>query len=177
MQEEVLEENILEDQGNLKPKYAGFTIRLGALLIDILIYIVLAFVISIFPSNLSDIIVMLTMLAYKPLMEYQYGGTLGKIAVNVQVVNNKFQPITFIQSIIRNSPNILSQLISLFAFLFLNLTTRGIELRIDLSNLTMQMFVQFTLGIFMLISCITVIFDSKKQAIHDKMAKTYTIFK
>ncbi|MBK8392708.1 MAG: RDD family protein [Saprospiraceae bacterium] len=52
------------------------------------------------------LVIGILLMCYKPFMEFQYGATLGKMAVKLKVVNLDFEKITLSQSIIRYIPGL-----------------------------------------------------------------------
>jgi uncharacterized RDD family membrane protein YckC len=98
-------------------------VRVGASLIDFLVYLPLIglnmYNLYILKSLPLQLIVAIIITIYKPLLEYRYGATLGKMAVKIRVVNLNFQQLTLSQSILRNFPYLLSQIISIASTIML----------------------------------------------------------
>lgn len=185
MEQQILDNNL--DTGLKEEKqYAGFGIRVGASLIDVLVY--LPFVgINLYnlyslKSLPLEIIITLLLTIYKPFMEYKYGATLGKMAVKVKVVNENLEPITLSQAITRYSPWLLSQIISLISMilLFMNYAYQSASTMAEITviqNTIVSPVFGYVISIFVLISCIVVAFTDKKQGLHDMFANTYCIYK
>lgn len=94
MSDHILDENYDDLDGEERNyRFAGFWIRVGATIVDILVmlpFVGLSFYILLVLKSLPLMIVItVIMAAYKPLMEYQYGATLGKMAVGIKVVNEE----------------------------------------------------------------------------------------
>ena len=127
-----------------------------------------------------DFLLAFLMIAYKPYFEYKYGGTLGKSALKIKVVNEEFEKIDLQTSIVRNLIYILPGMLDIFNSFFL------------FNNPEFQMVDSFEayaildegqdpagkmLGFLALISALIVLFTREKQAGHDLLAKTYCVYK
>jgi len=167
-------------------RYAGFWIRVGASLVDFLAFIPLIalnmYNMYVLKSMAIQLVLSLLMMAYKPLMEFKYGATLGKMAVKIQVVNLEFKRINIDQAMIRYVPWLIGGAISLLStFLlfknqeFLNSSDWMVVGQIQ-QNL-LPAWVGFINPIIMLATIITVAINAKKQGLHDMMAKTFCIYK
>ena len=121
MSEESLDDVLTDNNYGYQEEteYAGLWIRVGAALIDILVMIPL-FVISYYNQiDMKSLVLLyiLTVLSalYKPLMEWRYGATLGKMACKIKVVNEKLKPISIDQRLGRYIPWGISVIIQLMA--------------------------------------------------------------
>ncbi|MBL7932364.1 MAG: RDD family protein [Bacteroidia bacterium] len=184
MEHEILDDAQSTDQQDAK--WAGFWIRVGASLIDVLVYlpfIGLNFYNLYSLKNLPlQLFVDIVFLLYKPLMEYKYGATLGKMAVKIKVVSENFDKITLSQTILRNYPHWLNQILSIFTafFLFQNPDFQEADSMAAISQVQREIispFVSSSISFVAIISWIVVAFTSKKQGLHDMIAKTYCIYK
>jgi uncharacterized RDD family membrane protein YckC len=167
-------------------QFAGFWIRVGASLIDACVYLPL---VGLNMYNLYEIkslplqlLIILILAIYKPFMEFRYGATLGKMAVKIKVVNANFQPLTLSQAIVRYSPWLLSQIISFISTVLLYLSPSFHEVSTmaevgALQNEVFSPFIATTASFLVLVSCIIVAFDSRKQGLHDMLANTFCIYK
>lgn len=84
--------------------YADFWSRVWATLIDGVLVLVASLVLSainLFSSGL-DLLVMILPLAYKIIMEFTYGQTLGKIAIGIEVRSQSLDRPTLSQILLRN---------------------------------------------------------------------------
>lgn len=184
MENEVLDRDLLVDKTNTQHEYAGFWIRVGASLIDGVIYLPMLginmynlYFLKSLPLQLATTLVLL---AYKPFMEYRYGATLGKMAVKIKVVNGDSESITIPQAVIRNIPSLLSQVISVIGaiLLFLSPDFQSASSMMEvaaLQNQVMSPVPGYVVSVFYLISCITVGVNVNKQGIHDMMAGTFCV--
>jgi uncharacterized RDD family membrane protein YckC len=180
------EENIVDDNHGFKEEveYAGFWIRVGAGLIDILVMIPI-FAVSYF--NQFDIkslalLYILTIISvmYKPLLEFKYGATLGKMAVGIKVVNLEMQRITLDQAFGRYIPWAISVVIQLMigTSLFLAPKFSSADTYLEIQAITQDSPLNMISGIYSLVFVLLIcwlIFDKKNQGIHDKIAKTLCI--
>jgi uncharacterized RDD family membrane protein YckC len=186
MEQQILDNDLQMHSDEINHKWAGFWIRVGASLIDVLVFLPF---IGLNMHNLYtlkslplQLIVSLAFVMYKPFMEYKYGATLGKMGVGIKVVNLEFGKLTLSQSIIRNFPYWLSQLFSIFTTILLynNPDFQSATSMIDVGTIQNEVaspWINYLISTITLISCIVVAFSAKKQGLHDMIAKTYCIYK
>lgn len=184
-----MEQQILDDVPSTEQNdvtWAGFWIRVGASLVDVLVYLPfvgLNFYNTYTLKNLPlQIFIILLFILYKPFMEYRYGGTLGKMAVKIKVVNLNFGKISLGQSVIRNYPQWLNQLVSLIlAILMFNrqdfqsadtITAVGL-----IQNTLIPPYVTLSISMITIVSVIVVAFTEKKQGLHDMIAGTCCVYR
>jgi len=167
-------------------RYAGFWVRVGASLIDMLVLI--PFYILVFYSVFWVKSLPLTLLGiilsalYKPVLEATKSATFGKMAVDIKVIDEDGGKISMVQSLIRNSPWIISAAIR---------TVTQVMLLSDEDYLEAEGFMESSLvaqnagvsnvsnifSIIMIIMVVFVAFTAKKQGLHDMMAGTYVVEK
>jgi uncharacterized RDD family membrane protein YckC len=169
-------------------RYAGFWTRVGAAMVDGIVLLPLSglsFYILLSMKSLPLIIaVSLIYTVYKPLMEYQYGATLGKMAVGIKVINEDGGMLTPNQAIIRYSPWLIGNIVNILFLVeifslgafgelegFIEYTTFVQEHGSILSTLSS------VASLILLVSVLGLLFNKQKQALHDKVAKTYCIHK
>jgi uncharacterized RDD family membrane protein YckC len=128
-----------------------------------------------------QIFLFLIQAAYKPLMEYYYGATLGKMLVKIKVVDLHYEPLSLNQAFVRYVPWLLSIFASVFSVVmifldpaFLNATE--LEQLGALQEKGSIQFLERTLSVFQIVSCLMVVSNDLKQGLHDKLAKTYCIY-
>jgi uncharacterized RDD family membrane protein YckC len=115
-------------------------------------------------------------------MEYQFGATLGKMAVKIRVVNSQYEAISLTQAVKRYTPWLVSQVISIYTTLLhfqsdaFAEATGWIEIGQLLNELTPSGITYIGSGL-MLVSCLAVAFDDNKRGLHDMFAGTYCIYK
>ena len=186
MENQVLDNELTINETDSEVKWAGFWIRVGASFVDFAVYLPLIglniYKLYVLKSMPLQLFVALLMILYKPLMEYRYGATLGKLAVKIKVVNKDFEKITLPQSVIRYIPWLIGQVFSIYATILLFqhpdfISTKGwIEvgyLQNELVSPAYNMIGSFIL----IISCIVVGFNKTKQGLNDMIANTYCIYK
>jgi len=87
-------------------KFVGFWYRVIATLLDMVVLsplLVLNYYNIVRWKSILIMIVLLILLnLYKPYLEYRKGATIGKMLMEIKVVNERFERITLEQSIIRS---------------------------------------------------------------------------
>ncbi len=189
MSDHILDENYDDLDGEQRHyRFAGFWIRVGASIVDMLVlipFIGLSFYILLVLKSLPLMIInTILMAAYKPLMEYQYGATLGKMAVGIKVINEDGGLLTPNQAIIRYLPWLIGNIINLLVLVEIFGTPGFDEIE---GFMEYNMFVaqnpstltslSSVAGFLILISALVLLFNKQKQALHDKWANTYCIYK
>ena len=116
---ESLDDQLTDNDHGYKEEieYAGFWIRLGAAVIDTLVLfpIISLSIYNQFDMKSLALLYVFTVLSalYKPLMEWRFGATLGKMACKIKVVNEELRPISIDQSFGRYIPWGISAIIQL----------------------------------------------------------------
>ncbi len=184
MHEDILDFNYEDDYQERSIQYAGFWTRVGASLVDALVFIPLS-ILSVYntlsiKSLLFELVILIIYVGYKPLLEYNYGATLGKMAVRIKVIDIAGGPIDAQQAIIRNIPYLLAASLSMITTIALHFRTSFDE--VDsfaeynrLMEQTGYPLISALVNCFLFISCLVVAFHKKRQALHDMMAQTYCI--
>jgi len=169
--------------------FAKFWIRFGAMLIDGLITIIIILPVTYF--NVIQwkipwvfIITSLLTIIYKPFMEYQYGATLGKMAVGIKVVGHEFQKVTLKEELRRVSfyivPNIIQQVLTLNFYFSHQLDS--IQHYKDYNNYIVNsnpaLYILNIIVVMLFIAdCITFFSNEQNRSLHDIYAGTYVIEK
>lgn len=185
MEDYILDDNLItEEEEAILPRYAGFWIRVIASFLDALILLPLGlfafFSIIYFRSIPLYVLSLILSGCYKPFCEYNFGATIGKMVIDLKVTDENFQQISLEQSIIRASPFLLSSVASLIFILlvdanFFDNVSGFMEFGAMIENSEYKWLND--LGNWpVFISCIVVAFDSRKQGLHDKLAKTYCVY-
>lgn len=186
MNNDILDDNMHESPPDLSAvRYAGFWVRVGASLLDSVVLLPLVGLNYYNSLNLKSLpIAMLIAIAsavYKPLMEYKYGATVGKMAVKIKVVNYNLQAITLEQTLIRYLPWLLSTLITMMATVAIFQTTGFMEATDVMTygelvqDSSYMKWMQFA-GWIVPISAFGMVFNPYRQAVHDQLAKTFCIY-
>lgn len=186
MEHQVLDSDLTDIETGSGEKWAGFWIRVGASLIDFLVYLPLIglnmYNLYVFKNLPLQLIVTLLLILYKPFMEFKYGATFGKMAVKIKVVSKDFEMITLSQSIIRYTPWIIEHVFSIYGTIMLFqhadfiTTTSWTDVGLLQNEVTPKAF-NIVSSTILLISCVSVGFSTTKQGLHDKIAGTYCIYK
>jgi uncharacterized RDD family membrane protein YckC len=184
MEETHLDENIVSEAEN---NYAGFWVRTFAAIIDgfallplSALYLLLLVGIN---SLALTLIGLLLAMIYKPYMEYRYGATLGKMALGIKVLSEENEALTSGQAVIRYTPWMIGNLISIYTIVLLYAAVEGLdgvdgfmqisELMSGDGNTTLSTMS----SVIILVIGISVAFDSHKRGLHDKLAKTICVYK
>ncbi len=185
MQEQILDNELGLTQ-TAEPVWAGFWIRLGAAVIDGLIFLplmALSFYNLMSIKEFSiQIGISLVMMIYKPFFEAQYGATLGKMVVKIKVVNSSFGAINMQQAITRYWPWLISSVISLFGtyLVFQESGFASADSFLEIGALRQQtslQFINYISSILFIALGISIAVNTKKRGIHDLTAGTYCIYK
>ncbi len=165
---------------------AGFWIRVGAYIIDGLIFIPIV-ILSIWNLySLKSIVVLvlasLPGLIYKPFMESFFGATLGKMACGIKVIDDNGKKLSLLGAYIRFVPFLLLSGITLASqlILFSSPQFQSATSFIEIGQAQQGSFldaVRYLVNAFMLIDCVFVAFTFRKRALHDMMAKSFCVYK
>ncbi|MGD2094617.1 MAG: RDD family protein [Phycisphaerales bacterium] len=172
-------------EGYSKP--AGFWIRVGAHIIDILVFIPIM-VLGVWnawhpKSTVILILVSLPGLIYKPFMESFYGATLGKMSCKIKVIDENGNKLSLLNAYIRFFPFLLHAGVTLASTLVLYSSPefQSAESMQELAEAQQKTGILSVIGyvalVFILIDCICVAFTYRKRAIHDMMAESYCVYK
>jgi uncharacterized RDD family membrane protein YckC len=173
----------------LEIKFARFGARFGAALLDGLVLGLVTVPITYFnvitwKMPALFILTSLFTIFYKPFMEYQYGATLGKMAVGILVVGNQFQKVTLNEELRRVSfylvPTTIQQLMTVKIYFSGDL--KKIENYSDYNNyitFSNPALIWLNVIVFFLLvaDCITLLTNEQNRSLHDLYAGTYVIEK
>jgi uncharacterized RDD family membrane protein YckC len=163
--------------------FASFAQRTQAFLIDCFVFIPITCMhnYSILYGKNFSLVVLASVLwfIYKPYMEFKYGATLGKKIMKLKVVNYEGDLADNNQIMLRFLPYFaigLSNLI-LFYSMFQHPDFVAIQSLQELSSLQRDTSSSATglASLFYLVSVSVILFDAKKQALHDRFSSTYCI--
>lgn len=192
MEFDALDGNLLTS-AEVAPRFANFGNRLGAALLDFLCTLPLgglAFYFTMFaPSWTNYAIVAVLSFLYKPLMEGQFGATLGKMILKLKVVQQGGAKITMVQAFTRALPWLIASVLGLWASHDL-LTYPGIE-DVDgfaeygelMAEYQQEMgfsaksIISSIAGWLPLVSALFMLGSARKQALHDQLAETFVVHK
>ncbi|MCH2023908.1 MAG: RDD family protein [Saprospiraceae bacterium] len=183
MKEEISNNKIINPM-DLEPiTYATFIQRIHAFLIDSLIFFPLSYFseYNLFEAKNFNIVVLVALVwfIYKPLMEWKYGATLGKMAAKIKVVNYSYELPSFNQAMMRFLPYFaigLSGLILNFNMFCLPDFQNAKSLN-DIGKLQDQLSSEGVLICYMFYcySVTKIFFNEHKQAFHDRFSQTYCV--
>jgi len=165
-------------------KYAGFWIRVAAALVDGLVTLPIGLLITynFLIIKSFPLMVLFTILGmlYKPLMEWRYGATLGKMALKIKVVSENLEFISLEQAFGRFMPWIINHVLSLISYFYIFQTEDFLKMDSisNMSALSMESPIETASTVYLYIFFIiigTLIYDKRSQGIHDKIAKTLVI--
>lgn len=185
MSNEAQDSNLNQTLNEVKYKYAGFWIRVGAAFIDGLIFIpviIFSYLNMLYFKNIF-LLVIITIpgLLYKPFMESKYGATLGKMACKIKIIDYNGQNLSLAKAYIRFIPYLLSSIVSLLVLISVYTLTEFQTASImeigQLQNKSPFNLLNTLVSIFILIDCLIVAFNNQKRAVHDLLANSYCIYK
>ena len=166
--------------------YGGFWVRLGALLIDGLVLAPFIYGVGYFNIihwKSLEVLVLISLIGmmYKPLMEFKYRATLGKMAFRLIVTNSIFEPPSVNDILMRNIFHIVGTILSLLATVVIyqadgfEYIDGWLEYSAFANQFIGNQVVSWLIIIIMLIDMVVLIGDNKKCSLHDKIGKTYVI--
>lgn len=166
------------DLENTRP--AGFWIRVAAYFIDFLILLVFA-VGSIFMKSVwSYLLLTLPLIAYKPVLEGLLGGTAGKLALGLRVINKEGGLLGLAGGFVRSGIFILPVIPN--SLLQVKMIEQGISPfdpaaaeAFQQSNELLYL-ASYALSLLAIISCIVVAFTRRKRGLHDMIADSLVIY-
>lgn len=180
----MLENTVAEPANRLDPegrKPAGFWIRLAAYLIDFLILLIFG-VSSLFMDSVAGyIVLMLPLILYKPVLEGLLGGTAGKLALGLRVVNAGGQWLGLAGAIVRSGifilpliPNMLLQ-VKMIEQGISPLDVEAVQ-AFQKSNEVLYL-AYYGFSILTIVSCLAVLFNRRRRGLHDFVADSYVVYK
>jgi uncharacterized RDD family membrane protein YckC len=165
--------------------YATIWERLLALLIDGLIIGVITFPINYFNETSFKsfslfVIFAVVGMIYKPLLEFKYGATLGKMVMKISIVTTSFEPINLIQAILRNVFALVSNTyaIVLTFIIFSSPDFANVTTFTEYNALSVSFTSHWAIGIYgliVLIDIICLLANNQKRSLHDRIGQTLVI--
>lgn len=178
----MLEEHTQSNRFDLETaKPGGFWIRVLAYFIDMLVLLV--FIVgSLFMRSVPGyLLVLAPMILYKPVLEGLLGGTAGKLALGLRVVNREGGLLGLAGGLVRSGIFILPAIPN--ALLQVKMIQQGIS---PLDTAAVQAFQQANSLLYMAsyaltalagVSCLVVAFNKRKRGWHDLIADSQVIYK
>jgi uncharacterized RDD family membrane protein YckC len=173
-------------EGYARP--AGFWIRLGAYIIDILVFIPLGILswwntVSLKSAALI-VLVSMPQLVYKPLMESFCGATLGKMACGLRVIDGRGNRLSVPRAYVRfflfllwAGVGLATGLVGFSAPELQPGATRAEAAEAVPLPLVFLGAVSFIVMGFVLIDCVVAGFTPRKRALHDMLAGSFCVYK
>jgi len=164
---------------------AGFWIRVGATLIDSLVFLPLAgaafFNLIVVKSLVLHVVINIPGLLYKPLMEHYFGATLGKMACRIRVLDDCGRNLTVLAAYVRFLPFLFHSLISIIGtvFLFSHPEFQFTSSLAQMNELQVRNPLKLTetlVSFFCIFECILAGFTYRKRALHDMMAGSFCVY-
>lgn len=164
---------------------AGFWIRVGAQIIDSLVFLPIA-ILSFWnmfsvKSMILLVFVSLPGLIYKPFMESFYGATLGKMACGIKVIDESGNRVSLPVAYARFFPFLLQGAIGLVSMfiIFSSPQFESVKWFTDLAQVQQGDFlrpISMVMNIVVFVDCVVVAFTFRKRALHDMLAETFCVF-
>jgi uncharacterized RDD family membrane protein YckC len=187
MNEQMQEEESIFPEAEIK--IARFWPRLGAYLLDSIIISLVTLPVTYL--NVTSwkmpaffILTAVIELAYKPFMEYQYGATLGKMAVGISVTGHNFEKVTLKEELKRVSfyliPGILQSIFTLriyFNSAFNSISNFNEYNQFVVSLNPATVWVVVIVFILFIADILVFLSNEQNQSLHDIYAGTYVIEK
>jgi len=178
----MLHEHLQENAFSLEEtRPAGFWIRLAAYFIDFLILLVFAVGSLFMKSTFGYVLLMIPVIAYKPVLEGTLGGTAGKLALGLKVINAEGRLLGIAGAFVRNGIFILPVIPNML--LQMKMIEQGIS---PFDPQAVQEFqggnellyiVYYAFSVLSVISCLVVAFTARKRGLHDFIGDSYVIYK
>ncbi|UCD50025.1 MAG: RDD family protein [Phycisphaerales bacterium] len=165
---------------------AGFWIRVGASIIDWLVFIpiMILFFWNMFSLRNTALLILISVpgFLYKPFMEAFCGATLGKMSCGIKVVDAEGKKLSLFSAYIRAFPFLMSSGVELGRQLILFSSEQFQEATswIEASQVRTETFLDYVgplVNLLILIDCVLVVFTFRKQALHDMLAESYCVYK
>jgi uncharacterized RDD family membrane protein YckC len=165
---------------------AGFWIRVGAHIIDTVIFIPLVVVAfwNMFRLKSMFVLVLISVpgLVYKPLMESYFGATLGKMACRIKVIDDNGKKLSLASAYARFLPFLASAVITLVSqvILFSSPQFESVRSFVELGQAQEKGFLHALstlVNIFIIIECVFAAFTFRKRALHDMLAESFCVYK
>lgn len=183
---DVLDETLLDTKPKIEVKYGRFWSRFGATILDSLVLLPISFGINYFNiiswKNVFVLVALeLVTIAYKPFMEATYGATLGKMALNLKVVNLEYEQASLAQILMRNIFHLVPSIISLFftVMIYADPEFESISGFMEYSAFARSYgalgVISSLSAVVTVIDGIVMIADEKSRSLHDKIGGTYVI--
>jgi uncharacterized RDD family membrane protein YckC len=181
MMNAVLQQDLLDEKALFVFTYTKFWRRVGAFLIDRVALVI--FLSAIYGklqwnNSLLSLGLLFILFVYKPLLEYIYGATLGKLVLGIKVVNDQYQRAGFKEIFLRNIFLMTDFIIALIFRLYNSYYEPGLlytqrELHQTISVL--MIIINITLLVVYIIDAIFLATAKDGRSLHDRIGKTFVV--
>lgn len=165
---------------------AGFWIRVGAHIIDSVIFIPIG-ILSIWNTySFKSIAVLISMslpgLIYKPFMESFFGATLGKMACGIKVIDDNGKKLSLFVAYVRFFPFLIATGVALagqvivFSSPQFQSATSMVEIG-QAQQVNYLKYVGMIVNLLLIFECVFIAFTFRKRALHDMLAESFCVYK
>jgi len=185
---QVILDEPMGQQNSSAVKYGTFWLRFAALLVDGIILAPISFGVTYFNITSwksASVMLVITMIgiSYKPFMEFNYGATLGKMALKLKVTDLQFQQPNLQTILLRNVfhivPTLITSVLSIGMYTDpdFEMVTGYMEFVTFSQQFAATQLVSTISGLITLIDAIMLAVDDQKRSLHDRIAGTLVIEK
>jgi uncharacterized RDD family membrane protein YckC len=172
-------------RGEARPQPAGFWIRVLAAICDVLVLLPLSVGVllnlAMWQSLLVALLIQITAILYKPLMEGLRGATLGKQLCGIRVRKETGENIAVGDALVRNAIPLLLGGLALVECVLEYTSPLPDRAHLAIPELIRRRepvhLLRDLVGIFALIDCLFVAFTAKKTALHDLWSGTRCVYR
>ncbi|MHC4521807.1 MAG: RDD family protein, partial [Planctomycetota bacterium] len=169
-------------EGYARP--AGFWIRVGATIIDWLVFIpigILSFW-NLLSLKSTAVLVLISVpgFVYKPFLEAFCGATLGKMACGIKVIDDKGKKLSLFYAYVRSFPFLMSYAVGLAGqlVLFSLPAFQDATSLVELGQVQSGSFldgVGLIINVLIGVDCVVAAFAFRKRALHDMLAESFCV--
>jgi uncharacterized RDD family membrane protein YckC len=175
--------------GEPMPGYArpaGFWIRVGAYLVDMIVFLPIIILAFWNMLSLKSTVVLAASsvpgFLYKPCMESFFGATLGKMACGIKVINVQGKKLGLFYAYARAFPFLVAAGVALASrlVLFSSPQFQSATSFMEMSQARTHTFwdaVNPLVSVLILVDCLVVAFTPRKRALHDLLAESFCVYK
>jgi uncharacterized RDD family membrane protein YckC len=165
---------------------AGFWIRVGAHIIDSLIFFPII-ILSIWNTySFKSIAVLILMnlpgFIYKPFMESFFGATLGKMACGIKVIDDNGKKLSLFAAYVRFFPFLIAAGVALAGqvIVFSSPQFQSATSMMEIGQAQQANYLKYVgmiVNLLLIVECVFVAFTFRKRALHDMLAESYCVYK
>jgi len=165
---------------------AGFWIRVGAYIIDGLVFIPIMILSgwNIYSLKSTAVLALISLpgFLYKPFMESFFGATLGKMSCKIKVIDDNGKKLSLLGAYVRFFPFLLSTGVALAGQLivFSSPQFQSATSMMEISQAQQENFlylIGLIVNVLILIECVFAAFTFRKRALHDMLAESFCVYK